>query len=346
MRTLRTVFLLVLSIVCWLLVLGSPAFADDCATLVKKFSDLADASKIQDCLRTGSNWGRTLGTVVAVTGGAIGLGGLPRGKGGETEPYGEEPHHDDPCKQASALRDRITRILEEKERMEAQILREWKSYGKMAEGLAMQYRMIKENEFLARFGWSMLKTKQGAKLALAIYSFCIGMGKVRAAVGAAAASTQATVAAAPTFMTATAEHGFMLSTIKDFADPGKLQDYKEFFTGTPDVQDLWNQLMKAAASYQKQAHAFNDAFREWGSSRQADLNNMYAKMNQDLTSAKTNLASSYAKCRESWGDKPGEYETEFPDHTIEPFQIPVLQAWTDLGYGWTFIGYGWGQITG
>ena len=58
----------------------SPASADNCKQLVKSIGDLANKDKMKDCLRTGSRFGTTIGTVVAVSGTAIALVGLSKPK--------------------------------------------------------------------------------------------------------------------------------------------------------------------------------------------------------------------------------------------------------------------------
>jgi hypothetical protein len=202
--------------------------------------------------------------------------------------------------------------------------------------------MIKENEFLARSGWWSLKLKQGSKLSLAIYSLCTGLGKLRAAVGASAVAAEGVAATAAATNVTLAQQGIWLSTVKDFADIGKLSDYYEFFTGNKDVSALWQELMKAAAAYQKQAHAFNNDFAEWANGRQNDLDRAYREMNEEIKSSTAKLKDNLRKCH---GEEAGE-EVEVPEREIGGFQIPVLKAWTDLGYGWTAFGYAWGRVSG
>lgn len=93
--------------------MAQPALADDCSTLVRKATDIiTDQYILQDCLRTGQNWGWVIGATVGGTGVAIALGGIPTKT--ETPPTkpdkpGEfEPRDRDEC--GSELYDQDNRL--------------------------------------------------------------------------------------------------------------------------------------------------------------------------------------------------------------------------------------------
>lgn len=75
------------------------AMADDCSTLVRKATDIiTDQYILQDCLRTGQNWGWIVGATVGGVGVGIALGGIPtKHDPPPTKPDKYEPRDRDEC---------------------------------------------------------------------------------------------------------------------------------------------------------------------------------------------------------------------------------------------------------
>src|SRR5688500_7476498 len=97
----------------FLLLFESPASADNCKELVKNVGDLANKQAMQDCLRTGNRFSKTIGTVVAVSGIATAVVGLkpPTPPPAAPPKIKEIEQHMDPCERA---RRRAARLADQR----------------------------------------------------------------------------------------------------------------------------------------------------------------------------------------------------------------------------------------
>jgi hypothetical protein len=144
----------------WSVASAGPAVADDCSTLVQDVGDLADEYKMQDCLRTGNNWGRVVGTVVGGAGIAIALVGIrpsrpPIDVTPPSDPTTTVQAGDPPCAEVNLRARRVWQLIAARKRLEGQIVGEWKAKAEGARVLTTCYRDLKEIQWkIAQAKWA------------------------------------------------------------------------------------------------------------------------------------------------------------------------------------------------
>lgn len=308
---------------------AAPASADDCSTLVKDFRDLADPGILQDCLRTGGKWSAVLGGVVGTAGVLIGASGLPGRNGAETS--------SNPCVQAANLHRRVGERSRALDALNQRTLQEWQARARMAEGLVHTFRTIKENEIYVTQIYNWTKTKQFAKLSIALYALYGAAGKLAQAAGAVSTATTGTQAAAAAVEAQkaagaleAARAGMYYSVIKDFLDPDKLKDYWQLFTGTPEVDAMWKALVQMASAYQNQARAFNGEFRRWAERRQSELDALRA----DVRATFDRMKKAAAECPGAFN--PDITSDDLLDSLDADIRLRVLEVPTQLGSRWLY----------
>ncbi len=330
---------------------AGPASADDCTTLVENIGDLADEYKMQDCLRTGSNWGRVIGTVVGGAGIAIAVVGIrpsrPPVPTPPTEAGTSVASGTPPCEEMAIRGRRVAQLLAARRKLEAEIVAEWKVRAQGARVLTDAFRNLKE------IHWKIAQARAagvvfnisflgmwfcalGPAFKAAGAAFSAGWAALLARLGigagtAAVASTQAAAAAGTGLSEGWAAAGAGLVTMstqiiwdripakvpgpKPTADPLA----EEIMTGLVDmVRPVFQQYVQAAKTY-------NQAFAQWGTDRQQDLD----RISQEIQSEVDRLNAAARNC--GFAKVP-----DFSSATTPPVTLHVLQVPEELGDMWWF----------
>lgn len=346
---------LVVVALCWIgaAIWAGPASADDCATLVQGIGDLADEYKMQDCLRTGSNWGRVIGTVVGGAGIAIAVVGIrpsrppvpvPPADGGTTVARG-----DPPCVEMNIRGRRVAQLLAARQRLEAEIVREWKDLAQGARVLTNAYRDLKEIQWqigkaraagvVFNVAWiGMWLCALGPAIKAGAAAFSAGWAAVAARLGMAAAPAAAggagAAAAAGTGLSegwAAAGAGATSMIGQVIAD--RLPSYVPGPKPTADplaeeiAMSLVNLMLPVWQQYQQAARAYNQAFGQWATDRQQDLDRISAEIQSEVD----RLNAAARNC--AFARVP-----DFSAATAPPTVLHVLQVPESLGDAWVFGG--------
>ena len=347
----------------------SPASADNCKQLVKSIGDLANKDKMKDCLRTGSRFGTTIGTVVAVSGTAIALVGLSKPKPPPTEP--EIVQSTDACERADRRADRLANLKRNLQQLESDVLKEFNDCADGAQKFSQMFRDLKELNY--RMNQSVYLARTGRIAG----SVGLGIGLLGfAGVGAAAETTAAAVGGSflsKALSTLTNLSNALKGSIgvlegavaTSFADtasgylPGEAKPIRPGDPGAPAVPgvsmgghtmvtNFWSSDMRDAFDkhfnrlfnmYLEDAQQFNRECEQWGSSRREQVQSLRQEINEERNRW-TDEARDCPRLKDAL--PPVEEQAPFARELIT-WQIP--QARTEWGPWWPLGGY-WTPLGG
>ncbi len=349
--------LLLVTLLAVLTFTARPAAADNCNQLVNSITDLSDPSKVEDCLRTGGNWGRVIGTVVGGAGVAIaGLGLLgPNRPALQPPPPSASSTHlpNDPCARLPARGHRIHELDTARKKLEADILNEFHSLADKARSYTNMYRDLQTAWYQARqclraariinsIAWQAavvgllasmkafygVATLQASTLVVADEATAMWVG-MRAEWALAAAKTQALKEATLGAMT------FLAGVGKDFVGeltPSNVPSVKPWHDPTAEEirQALIDQLRPVATRYAEAATEFNRVVQQWGANRQQDLDRILAEIRAEAARWNADAAA----CPEA-KDLPQPAGSDAP-----PMVLQLPQVMTTFDEPW-FAGGSW-----
>ena len=289
----------------FLVLFESPASADNCKELVKNIGDLANKNAMEDCLRTGNRFSKTIGTVVAVSAISTALVGLSKPPPKPPPEVDDIEQHMDPCVRAKRRARRLTDLKAELDRLEADVLKEFKECADGAMHFNKLFRDLKELQYqmwkavaLARLGnATAIMWITTAVRTLFLKSSMPLLTKAMSAVNIPAASTE--FAGIANLL-----NGLTVSGIGEFSGsnmPGAATPIRPGDPGAPavpgvsiggfqmftdpmarDMQAKLDQhLQRLFTLYSEDAQQFNREWEQWGISRRAQVFNLRAEVNDE-----------------------------------------------------------------
>lgn len=321
----------------------APASADDCKTLVRSVLDLTDKAKVEDCLRTGGNWGRVIGTVVGGAGVVIaGLGLLQPSRPAQAPPAPSRSHQqlpDTPCARLPARGHRIHELDVARRQLEAQIVEEFHKHSDQAQYYLGMYRQLQAAWYKARQCLFAARALNGAWWGAGIVAIAAVL-KAAAAYWALApaAAVPAQTAAEFAAAKALALKELTLGAVGTVAALGKDitgEGTPDWLPGVKPWSDPWaeaqrqaliNQLRPVATAYADAATAFNRSLAQWGVDRQADLDRILQEIREEAARYNADAAA----CPDSEGvPPPPPAGSDAP-----PMQLQLPQVPTDFDELW------------
>jgi hypothetical protein len=335
-----------------LIVSVTPAAADDCKQQVKSFSDLTDEKKLQDCLRTGSQYGRAIGTIVAGSGIIIAGVGLA-GSGPSRKPKESPPPEKDkdpaaepnPCERMKLRELRVNQLEAERVKREAQILQEWHQFMDTASFLQNTWRELKHAQ--TRTYWAIVSARTANFAGLGV----VLVGTIAAIkAGLAGMAARATVASggtlpaatAPTFIAAwagaIASAEGALGAIAAETLPPNVPGPKPFTDpfASEIGKTMHDALAKVANQYTVHAREFNRAFAQWGIDTQQDITQIRADTQTEIEQWRLDAAD----CPNASPPAPQPPQQDLPITTLNVIRVPEDVGSTWIGGDWFRFGKG------
>ena len=331
----------------FLVLFESPASADNCKQLVNGIGDLADKEKMQDCLRTGSNWGRTIGTVVAVSGISTAVVGLSKPPPKPPEEIPDIKQDMDPCVRADRRAARLATLKAQLSQLEADVMREFQDCVNGELHFNLLFRDLKELQYqmwkavtYARIGNMTYIGAVGTGLASLFYKTALPIAaKVlpefsakAAGVGAAIEQTLASGAAEFSGTWIPARPPMRAGDPGAPAVPGLSMGGFQMFTDmmARDIQkNLEANLQRLFTLYCEDAQQFNLQWEQWGQHRRQQISDLRLEINEERNA----WSEDAAQCPKYAGQQPDVREQSITE--VVEWKIP--QANMEWG-GWWFGG--------
>jgi hypothetical protein len=328
-----------------LIVSVTPAAADDCKQQVTKFSDLTNEKKLQDCLRTGSQYGRAIGTIVAASGIAIAGAGLA-GSGPSRKPKESPPPEKDkdpaaernPCERMKLRELRVNQLDAERVKREAQILQEWHHFMETAAILQNTWRLLKNIQ--TRTAWGIGFARTG------VIAGDLGLvAGVAEGLRVAFTKTVSATVATTGLKAAVAKWGSLALALEAVgaALAGASVDANE--TGTLRPWDPWandtsktmhKNLDSAVSSYRVRAQEFNNAFAQWRTDTQQDIEQIRGDTQSEIDQWRLDAA----ECPSASPPPPAPPTKDVPAVTLNAIKVPEDLGATWYGGDWIRTGTG------
>lgn len=314
---------------------ASPAAADDCASLVQTIGDLANEFKVQDCLRTGDNYGRTIGLVIGGAGVVIAAGGLvkPNRPPKQPPPPNQTGSTAHPCAPMLMHTARLNQLLAARKQLEADAVREWKEHAAGAKVLIHAFTDLKAIETRIRMAiflvpiynfawWGQIAAGVGAMLKAAGPAFMAAWRARSLSVAMPAVTvTAGQVLGGAMKTTAAVSMKISEQTIKDrkpklgsgrtMANPEPTSD----FMGNNVRDSLIQAMAPVYAQYQDLARKYNLDFAQWGVNMQQDLD----RLNEEIQSEATKWRQAAENC-------PGDNKFLDKWSELTRVELPILHV--------------------
>jgi hypothetical protein len=355
------------------LVSAEPAVADNCKELVKGIGDLANESKMQDCLRTGDWIGKTVGIVVGTAGIVIAsMGLLPTRKPIEVPPASPSSQiglqSKDPCIRLIPRGRRLQELEAERKKLEAEILKEFQEIADKAQFYVQIYADLQEAWYYCRKCAVEAALFNAATAELVIVGLLYSVRKV-AAKGLSLAGRAVPLTLEPkwTLMMATSSKAAIdfateiarltvgtsaaVATIKKewFTDKRLKPSLSDFFGSKVMENMLQDVVAKGMVPYIRAAKAFNHDVAQWGVDRQQDIDVIMRAIKDEA--AQWNADS--AACAEQRAKDQDFLSSIFSSPSADPppyvgslegpFELQLPQVRTDFDQSW-LLGARWAGI--
>ena len=344
-RVLATLLLVASAGVFVLSLTTKPAGADNCAELVKTITDLADRANVEDCLRTGSNWGRVIGTTIGGAGIAIATMGVRPRKSKVRPPESEYPKAErskDPCVRKMAHAARLKQLEAAREKLGAEILKEFHQHMATARLFTEKYRSIQQMWWRARTALTSARTLTVATWGL-VFGALYGVAKPALTLYGWVAAEEVGVGLAGEELLMAQKAAVVKEAIKNLVIWGEatmtsaLSELAPEGLGPKPLNDPWAEdiakelrarMSKVAQAYHDEAVTFNQIIAQWGADRQADLDQIMSEMRRVAEQWKADAQA----CPQEAGDLPVLGADQ--DMIL---QIPQVE--TGFDDGWAYGGY-------